>query len=313
MMLKVFALHGILALATVLAALAGPLQKEYVAADARWLLHLDVENLQTTKIGEFIAHEFLDKGFAKPTRDFARELQFEFDWKKIQSVTAYGTSYDSRAGINGVLLLRTSMEVEKLLDGIVAKLAAAAAEGPLKKTETGNGVVYSFKDEVFGVITRGVLLISKSKMELEKARAVVLGQEANLTKATTFSTLPAATSGFFLLGAAEGFSTADLPRQAKVLKSAEGGHIVLGETQGRCFIDLALLAKDAEAAQQIQQVGQGLMALAALNEGENKDWQALIRGLKIDSSDKRVTVKLELPAAAMIAKLKDEHQKHRDR
>src|SRR5262245_66560896 len=51
-------------------AFAGPLKKEHVAADAKWLIHLDVENLFGTQIGSFLANEILDKQFAKYRRDF---------------------------------------------------------------------------------------------------------------------------------------------------------------------------------------------------------------------------------------------------
>jgi hypothetical protein len=61
----------------------------------------------------------------------------------------------------------------------------------------------------------------------------------------------------------------------------------------------------------MQQVFQGLMALALLNKSENKDLQQVTQATKITSNDKRVNVSLELPVATVIAKVTAEQQKRR--
>src|SRR5262245_10561622 len=59
-------------------AFADPLRKENVSADARWILHLDVQNLLSTQLGEFFAREFVDKQLAKPVRDIERQFGIVF-------------------------------------------------------------------------------------------------------------------------------------------------------------------------------------------------------------------------------------------
>jgi hypothetical protein len=300
------------------AACAGPLQKEQVAADAKWVIHVDVDNFKETQLGQFIGDEILERHLAKPRRELERQFNLRFDWRQVHSLTAYGAEFNGRSGANGVLLIYSSFDFAEALDQVRDKLAAqlAGADPPLRKIEGEAGPLYSLKDEVFGAALPGKLfVISKSKNDLEKARQVVSGKAANLASMKTFTTYPDAPKAFFILGVAEAFTQAPLPPQAKVLKSAEGGRVIMGEKDENCFVNLALNAKDREAAAQIQQVAQGLVALAALSQTEDKDLQqlqVLAKGTKINTNDKLVTIDLEMPIKNVIARLAAAHKK-RDR
>jgi hypothetical protein len=61
----------------------------------------------------------------------------------------------------------------------------------------------------------------------------------------------------------------------------------------------------------MQQVLQGLLALAALSQPENKDLAMLVQGVKISGSEKSVTLNLEVPAATVIAKVREQQPKRR--
>jgi hypothetical protein len=186
------------------------------------------------------------------------------------------------------------------------------ADNGLKKIETDLGPLYGIHNKAFGAaLPGGLFLLSKTREQLEKARSVLAGKSANLTSTKTFGPFPDATKGFLLVGVSEALAKAPLPEQAKALKNAEGGQIVAGEKADNLFLNLALNATDAAAATQIQNVFQGLIALAVLSKNDNKDLQQLTQATKISSNDKRVNVSVELPVATVIAKVTAEQQKRR--
>jgi hypothetical protein len=313
MKMKTIALTCAAAWIAAVTGFAGPLQKEQVSAEAKWLVHLDVDKFRDTEIGRYVGRELLDPKLAKPSSDISKQFGIEVDWRKIHSITVYGSDLKGHPEANAVVLVQSSLDLAKSLDAVIDKLTESGdAKSGLKKIETDQGPLYRIHHEAFGAgLPGGLFLLSKTQEPLEKARSVLAGKSPNLTATKTFGAFPDATKGFLVLGVSDAFANMPLPDPAKALKNAEGGQIVAGEKAGNLFLNLALNATDAEAATQMQQVFQGLMALALLNKSENKDLQQVTQATKITSNDKRVNVSLELPVATVIAKVTAEQQKRR--
>ena len=298
--------HGLaLSLVFISTATAGPLRKEHVPADAKWLLHLDLDKFRTTKLGSYLTREVLEKKLAGPKADLKRDLNFDLDLTKIGSITAYGTDYQSQPDANGVLMIKTDLDVQKTLDAAIQKISqdSGGAAEPVKKLP-GSTSSYSINDDVFLTIRPDKLvLLSKSRQTLEKADAVLSGKAANLNSGKAFSGFPEVPKAFVFIAIAEGFNEdAPLPPQAKVLKMTDGGRLVLGENADNLFLNLTLKAK-SEIVAQVQQVIQGTVALASLSQGENQDLMQLAQSVKVSSDDNMVTVGIEYPVAKAIEKI----------
>jgi hypothetical protein len=288
---------------------AGPLKKEHVAGDAKWLVHLDVENFLGTQLGEFVGREILDKQFAKLAQGLKKQVNIDLDWRQIHSITAYGSDLKKSPEADGVLVVRSGLEVADLLDTVIAQAEQAGGKAPLRKVEDAAFPLYSANNEIFGAPGPGdIFLLSKSREHLEKARDVLAGQAPNLTTSKSFPNFGPVAAGFLQVTVADALA-AKLPPQAKALKDAEGAQVVAGEKADNVFVNLAVNAKDSESATQMQQVVQGLVALAALNQTENKDLQQLVQATKVSSSEKMVTVNVELPTASVIAKVSERQKK----
>ena len=300
------------ALAAAGTALAGPLHQEHVAADAKWVLHLDVDNMLQTGLGQWFAEAVLDQQLAKITRDLQQKFNIDLDWRQIHSLTAYGTQLKPKGDPGGVLLIE-GFDVGQALDAVIERLGAAAPGGgdsPLVKTIEDNAAFYTLRDQAFGVALPGkTFLVGRSKEEVRKAREVLSGAAPNLgSSKAAVPTSEAAKSGF-LFGSVKGLEQAPLPAQAQGLKNVDGAQFVLGEKADNVFLRLALNAKDEEAATQIQQALQGLLALATLSQSEHPNVQKLTQATKVAGMEKLVTVKLELPAAEVIDLVKQGQQK----
>src|ERR1041384_7526489 len=153
---------------------ASPLQKEQVAADAKWLLHVDLEQFRASKIGSYVTKEILEAKLTKPKEDLKRELNFDLDVNKISSITAYGTDYQRHPDANGVLVIKTDLDVTKALDGLIEKFAKEAGEGagPVKRDKRGSATTYSFhNEEGFVSVQPGKLVVLGKSREVEKAEA----------------------------------------------------------------------------------------------------------------------------------------------
>jgi hypothetical protein len=286
---------------------AGPLEKENVSADAKWLLHWDVEGFRKTEVGDYFGREVLDKKLAKGREDLKTHVGFDFDWRKVRSLTAYGTSYDPHPEGKGVLVVQSDMDVEKGFEGAITKLAEMGVGdgGPVRRIEPGPRALYGINDDVFFATQPGKpVLISKSREELRRAREVLEGKRDTFKTSHTLAGFPSLPEHFFLLAGAEGFNElAPIAPKAQVLKLAEGLRLTLGEAKNQLALNLSLKAKTEEVTQQIQQVVQGLIALVALGQVENPDLQQLVQSAKVSTHEKLVTVDLRYPVDKAIAKI----------
>ena len=318
--MKNVALVLTLILPLALSSIGSPLQKEQVAADAKWVVHLDVDKLRSTAVGDYIINHVLDAKLGSLTRQF----DFDLDWKKVHSLTAFGTGYQSKSSFNGVLLINTELDLQKVLDATIEKASQEKdnKSAPIQKTQEGDVTTYSLKDHMFVSFGPGRPVIAgKSLDSIQKAGEVLSGTGANLASTKTFSEFPKAQEPFFFLGTVEAFMPNSelaegshegdtLNPKAKILKLADGGQVVLGEDSNQLFLDLSLKAKSADVVTQMQQVIQGMIALASLSQLDNQDLQQLAQSAKVSSAGNIVTLKLGYPADQAVLLLSSNLNKH---
>jgi len=309
-----------LVLALAATAVGSPLQKEQVAADAKWLVHLDVDKLRSTAIGDYVINQVLDSKLGPLTRQF----DFELDWKKVRSLTAYGTGFQSESSFNGVLLVNTELDLQKALDAAIEKTSQDTnnKSASIQKTLEGDVTTYSLKDHMFVSFQPGrPVIVAKSLDSIQKAGEVLSRTSPNLASTKAFSEFPKAQEPFFFMGAVEAFNPNTavaegshdgdaLNPKAKILKMADGGRVVLGEDSHQLFLDLSLKAKSAEVVTQMQQVIQGMIALASLSQPDNQDLQRLAQSAKVSAAGNIVTLNLGYPADQAVLLLSSNINKH---
>ncbi len=282
-------------------AFAGPLQKQEVAADAKWLLHLDVDQLRSSPEGDSLVKEIADRLLDQPKAVLKREADFDLDFTKASSITAYGDY-----GSNSVLLVKTELDVEKLVDAALVQAGKAKnlPSWPVDKSARDGILKYTFPDGVsLWIRPDKSILFSKSAAATEKANEVIAGRAANLSGSAAFSDFPDAQKPIFFFGAAEGFSGyPDLNTGAvtnnpktKILKLTQSGQVVMGQEAEQVFVNFSLKAKTSEVVTQMQQVVQGMIALASLSASDNDDIQVLTDSAKVSAAGNIVSLKLNFP------------------
>jgi hypothetical protein len=274
-----------------------------------------VDALLATQLGAALAPE-IDKGMTKPKADLKEYIDFDLDWRKIGALTAYGFDYRNDPKGKGVLLVTTTLDVQKGLEAAIAKFQQGAADtGPIKRLEGGPLPLYFVHNEVYVAIQPGRPVIAgKVKEDVLKARQVLSGSVPALAGTSAFNEYPAVPGTFFFLGVAQGLGEdVPVPPQAQVLKMADGLRAVLSETGGQVMLNAALKTKTAETSQKILQVLQGIIALGALSQTQNPDLQELVQGARVTSTEKLVCVEVKFPAARIIQKLAEQREKRKER
>ena len=286
-------------LTAVLTTRAESIQNSRIPADAKWLVHLDLENLRGTQLGKFALSQ-LDEPLGALKGEFKMDLRPVL--QKISSITAYGDDYAKGPQANGVLLIKMDAETRQILEGIIAAQMLAAKDESIKKVQQGAAVVYSLKDELHLAIEPDhLVIVSKSQKQIEKARSVLADKTATVDRVRAFSSLPSITNSLILLVVAEGFNDAmGLPPQAKIFQMTDAARLAFGERGDQAFVELNLLAKSNELIQQIQQVVQGMVALVSLSQMENPQLLELTRSLKVTAQEKMLLIKLEYPVAKIM-------------
>jgi hypothetical protein len=126
---------GLAAVATT----AEPLDLAKVQTGSKWLLHLDVDALRTTKIGaHFLNHVIQPK---LDDADELKEMKLSLSLQNISSITAFGPSF-AKDG-EGVLLLKSTADVKKDLDTFAGMMSVSGSD-MMKMAQVNPYPIYSF-------------------------------------------------------------------------------------------------------------------------------------------------------------------------
>lgn len=297
------------------AALAGPLQPAHIAADARWLIHLDVEALLTTTVGQTLAREAIEPKMSEVATALKHHLDFDFDWRRIRSLTLYGAEYGGPERLRGVMLVDTDLDLAAGFAAALQKQAALghAQDGDLQLLEDGPQPLYCIKEDLYVALQPGApAIVGKARRTTLKARSVLIGGAPNLNSGAGLTRLISPGRDHFLLVAAEGFSdAAPAAPRARVLKMADALQLTLAESGDLVQAALNLTARTPETAQQMQQVIQGMTALVTLSQVENPDLLKLVNGLRVAVNDRQLQLTLSLPAAEVAQKIAEDQRRKR--
>lgn len=276
---------------------AGPLNPSQVSAEARWVVHFDLDAFRASKLGSFVFKQFVDPKLQEaPQPGGDVKLDYGALIRQIGAVTAYGTDFQKKSG-QGVVIISAKTNTVTILEGLAAAVLLDKPDGPVKKSQEKPYPIYELKsDAVAAAPGEGVILLAKTKAQVEQAAEIILSGKASLQTSNPFSALPAAPAGAFFTAVATSFGeVSGLPAQAKVLQTAEAGRLSLGEAGDKLFLGLNLRAKTAETSTQIRQVVEGLVALLSLSDSSDPDLATLIKGIKVSSTDQLVTVRADFP------------------
>ncbi len=287
---------------------ASPFDPSVAPAAVKWIAHVDVEAMQASEAGRFILanKQMLDID-ADDIEEMNRILQLNME-RDLKGFTVYNGSGGERDDAIGVATF--SAEVEKQAERL-------AREAPtFKKVVDGDFTYFSWIDQEEvrcaailpskGGAALRTVVITPDAASLREAAAVVAGKSPSIAAdSPLLSRRPAPGSVIFA-------SAIEFPRErgddmARVLQQAQGGTLDIGETNGEIFGDLVVRAGKPQAAGDIAQVGNGLMALGRMMGAEDPETKRLadaLSAITITVEGSNVVVKARYPAAKAVEALR---------
>jgi hypothetical protein len=235
----------------------------------------------------------------------------------LHSLTFYGTKLVEN---QGVLIVKADFDQ--------ARLEERAKEAPDHKvTNYGDYRIHTWTHDkgskgerkVAGAFFKSNVLVFGSGVDEVKLALDVLAGKAKALAGQQSPLTAEVPAGTTFLARAVGLGEAKMPVKSPALKKTERISIAMGEHEGQGFFQGELVAEDQQAAQQVKEIVEGGRAMVSLQHGEDPDVKALLEALKVDVSDKTVSVQMRAPVdriwqVAKKAKAEmEKHQKSKDR
>lgn len=284
-----------------------------VAADARWVIHADFNALR----GSIVGKELIDALQKAQTQANGGIIGINIPrlFATIGTVTAYGTNFSSDpAALDGTLVAQGTPDLRKiaesaLLQGTLAEpkvfseltdlpFPAYAISDPEAPEGPATRLVVAFPPEP-------IIIISKSKAQLTKARDVFRGSAPSLAKSgsSPLRQLAANVDQAYLHAAStvppEMLATEKGP-QARILQLANSAALVLGERGPDLFAQAQLAASSDRNAEKLMKILEGMTSMLSLAESNEAQLSAFLNSTSVSRENNTVILKLAYPAERIV-------------
>ena len=273
--------------------LAGDISEHQVAAEAKWLVQIDLDAARKSTIGKKFHAAMLKHDKSKQRLRAASEALGLDPTKDVHGLLLYDRRF---AHQRGVLIIQADIDLKKLT-AFVEKLP------DYKKTNSGGQQFHTFTHKTHKSAGHAVTVcfhdkgtvLGRDKDDVVAAVKVLDGKSANLT--TTDSpigrlntSLPALPPGVILHIRATGLDADDVPFKSPIVRQSKTLMMIAGEREGKAFAHVTLTANSKEVAQQIKAVVEGFIAVAQMQCGKNEEAKNLFRAVKVKVDDSLVTI-----------------------
>lgn len=300
-----------LSFAAVLApiAAASPFDASLVAADAEWVVHVDLEAVLASKMGAFLMDHADDFGAEMEHLDQFKE-QFGIDpFQAIYGVTVYGSG---EPGDDPIIVLVGSQDIANAMDK-----ATEQENSPVAKTLRGFSVDGELEIAVFeGRGGVAAYIISEDVDLVDDGSKVITGQRSNLADAKWGRLRPVDGKGTLVLVSVAGEINdfvnghgADMGPAGAFLDGAQGFSATIAELGGDVTISVGMTAADEKKASGLSQMMTGLVTMARglmQMQVEDEDFQqmkqfaGLLDGLNIGVDGRDVSLSFSYDVDALI-------------
>lgn len=297
-----------LVLLSAAAAWAGPVNPRAISGQAKWLVHVDVEQLVGSTFGARVVAEARARGAEAKLAAF--EAVFSFNpLRDLKSVTLYGPEFIHGCG---VALIHGNFDRERLL-------TLLRANDVYSEATYENQTLYRWVDDKSGKKMTGTFygadlaVVSEQQALVEQALDVLKGKADNLTVTKGFlAAQMAPPAGTWCVVAAERFAAvaANQPKAA-VLQKAEALAATLGQNGPDVVFSAQLMTGTPEIALQVQQILQGLVAIGQLAADQHPDAAAIAQRVRIAPAGKSVGVSVAYPVDELFAVMKKKCERYK--
>jgi hypothetical protein len=314
--MKLFLRSGallIIALSALSAATPAGYNPSIVAADARWVVYANFDALRASTLGKELVAA-VEKAQAQTTQGVIG-IDVHKVLTTVGSITAYGTNFSPDPKVvDGALIAQGTADLRKiaeslLLQGTLAHpeafteekdlpFPAYAISDPKDKSNPKISVIVAFPPEP-------IVLVSKSRAQLLKARDVFRGSAPSLAKSGSpaLTRYTAQTAGAYLFAASVVPTETPFPQngpQARFLQLASSGAIAFGELDADTFAHAELLATSENNAEKLMKILQGMTSMLSLAESNDKQLGEFLNATAVTREKETVTLHLAYPSKRLL-------------
>lgn len=314
---SLFRFLGQIGAGAALAAAAFGAQSSYnpaiVAADARWVVHADFNALRASVLGKELI-ELLQKGQTQANGGVI-QINVPKLLATVGTLTAYGSNFTSNpAALDGTLIAQGTPDLRKIVESVLIqgtlaepKVFSEVTDLPFPayaiadpKAEDGKQMqlVVAFPPEP-------IVLVSKSKTQLAKAREVFRGNAPSLAKTpgSPLHRFGTRVADAYLHAASavppELLATEKGPH-ARFLQLANSASIALGERGSDMFAHAELSASSDRNAEKLLKILEGMTSMLSLAESNDRQVADFLNSTRVTREKDVVTLQLAYPAARLV-------------
>ena len=280
----------VVAVACCQAVQAAPLDSRQVCANARWLVHVDVDAMRESTLVEkaYLAGSQqwaeLEAWLAIACDQVAVDPRFD-----LYGITMFGTKLGK---LEGVALIHAKMRPEVMI-------ARAKEETGYRSTPYGQREIHSWTDGqncVAGAFQApSLLVVARTDKEVQHALDVLDGKAACLAGKSSAG-VGAAPKGTMLQAWVQGLADTPLPVKSPAIKKSQALSLLVGENAGEVVASARLVMETGSIANKVLAVLEGVRAAAELQYEDDPRIMEVVRKLKLSVSDKTVSVELHAGA-----------------
>ena len=266
---------------------ASEMQKKFIASDAKWLIHLDFKAFIKTRLWDNIYEKKKFK-IDNKNEDLLKEINFDV-LKDLFSVSVYGVDKGDK---NAVVLINGNFNRDKIIKRLVSK------ENP-EISKYGKFKIYHWDEDDFGTfIGDNLVVITHSRVNMEYALDVIKGKKSDF-RGSPLSKRLNEVPGDAILFALAGDLSKMIGKHRKMPMMIDKSKMALFlamERNNDLRLSLKLHTESPEAAKNLMQVGNGLLALAKMSGEDLKGKKKIINSIMISAEGNIVKANMFIPS-----------------
>ena len=263
---------------------AAKVDKTNISKDAKFVVHVDLDAVRASKIGATILKKMRQEEGREKLDALVEIIGFD-PLTAIQGATMSGNGEED----NGILVVRHKADSNKLL-------AFMKLDEHYRKTEHGKHEIHGAggRDDVergYVSFVNGTTSVLAPSRELAgRGIDLVNGKGAAEQVSPSLERISKEAKNAFLIAHADIESLKELIDDDNVRQMLKQAAVVMGESDEKLILSLAVDAYDADSAQQMEAMVNGLIGFARLNQEENPAIKDILKGLKVTRAGVTVSI-----------------------
>ena len=279
-------LFSMVALAMSVAAVqAAKIDKANISNDAKFVVHLDLDAFRASKIGITLLEKIRKDEGGEKLNALAELIGFD-PLSAIHGATMFGNGEED----NGILVVKHKADNTKLL-------AFMKLDEYYRKTEHGKHEIHGAGDRGDGkrgyvsFVNATTAVLAASRELAAKGIDLVNGKGAAVKQIpTSLVSADKTAKNAFLVAYANVEDLKEHIDNETVNQMAKRVAFVMGESDEKFILSISVDALDADAAENMENMVNGLIGFARLNQDENPEVKDILKGLKVTRNEENVSV-----------------------